>query len=162
MAFAIIVSLYVSVGLMSAAGCIFISQEVLPVKFEAVFFGLFLIPIASFYLAFTAYFGAKEAWVLETAAVGAFVALGCAGTRIPVLLIAGYALHGAWDLLHEVQAHLGTDAFYGREATQIPLAYGIFCATFDWCMAAYFYSRRAQWSSDAGTGLPPGKQTMRS
>ena len=48
MAFALIVSLYLSVGLMSAAGCIFISQKVLPAKYEAVFFGLFLIPIAGF------------------------------------------------------------------------------------------------------------------
>ena len=145
MAFAVIVSLYATVGLMSAAGCIYISQNVLPVKYEAVFFGLFLIPIAGFYLAFTAYFGSTEAWVLETAAVGAFAVLGCLGTRIPVLLIAGYALHGVWDLLHEVHAHLGMDAFGGRESTQTPLAYGVFCATFDWCMAAYFYSRRPHW-----------------
>jgi hypothetical protein len=145
--FAVILSLYLTIGLMSAAGSIYISQKILPARFEAVFFGLFLIPIAGFYLAFTAYFGATEAWGLETAAVGVFAVLGCLGTRIPVLLIAGYALHGVWDLLHEVHAHLGVDAFGGGRSTPTPLAYGVFCATYDWCMAAYFHSRRAQWSA---------------
>lgn len=147
MSFAIIFSLYVSIGLMSAAGAIFIAQKVLPTRFEPVFFGLFLVPIAAFYLAFTAYFGAKQAWGLETAAVGVFAVLGCLGTRIPLLLIAGYALHGVWDFLHELHTHVGMDTFDGRAPTPTPLAYGIFCATFDWCVAAYFYARRHEWSA---------------
>jgi hypothetical protein len=50
MAFAVIISLYVSIGLMSTAGTVYISQKVLPLRFEETFFGLFLISIAGFYL----------------------------------------------------------------------------------------------------------------
>jgi hypothetical protein len=71
--------------------------------------------------------------------------MGCLGTRLPVVLIAGYALHGLWDLLHEVHVHAGTEVFGGRESTQIPLAYGAFCAAYDWTMALYFLFRRGQW-----------------
>jgi hypothetical protein len=31
------------------------------------------------------------------------------------------------------------------QTSEIPLAYGVFCATYDWCMAAYFYTRRREW-----------------
>jgi hypothetical protein len=37
------------------------------------------------------------------------------------------------------------DAFGGREATTIPLAYGAFCATFDWVVVIYFAYRRRHW-----------------
>jgi hypothetical protein len=66
---------------------------------------------------------------------------------LPAVLIAGYALHGIWDLLHEVEAHAGLDVFAGREATQIPLAYGAFCATYDWAISLYFWHRRGRWSA---------------
>jgi hypothetical protein len=147
MALAAIFSLYVIIGLLSAAGSIYISQRVLPVRFEAVLFGLVLLPIAGVYLAFAAYFGEDAAFSLETAAVMAFALLGCLGTRAPVALIAGYTLHGAWDLLHEIHAHTGADVFGGSASTQIPLAYGAFCATYDWAMAVYFFNRRTQWKS---------------
>ena len=61
--------------------------------------------------------------------------------------IIGYVLHGLWDLLHELHAHAGVD-FDTRMMTEIPLAYGAFCATYDWCMAAYFSTRRRQWRAD--------------
>jgi hypothetical protein len=64
-----------------------------------------------------------------------------------VVLMAGYALHGGWDLLHEVQAHMQVNVFGGREATRIPLAYGAFCATFDWAMVVYFAYRRRHWGA---------------
>ena len=147
MALAVIISLYISIGILSAAGSIYISQRVLPVRLEAVVFGLFLVPIAGFYLAFAAYFGEHAAFSLETPAVIAFAVLGCLGTRVPIALIAGYALHGVWDLLHEIHAHSGTDVFGGWESTQIPLAYGAFCAAYDLAMAVYFFSRRSQWKS---------------
>jgi hypothetical protein len=147
MALTVIISLYISIGVLSAAGSIYLSQRVLPVRFEAVLFGLFLVPIAGFYLAFAAYFGEDAAFSLETVAVMAFAVLGCLGTRMPIALIVGYVLHGVWDLLHEIHAHTGADVFGGREATQIPLAYGAFCATYDWAMAVYFCSRQSQWKS---------------
>lgn len=145
MALAVIMSLYGSIGALSAVGSMYLSHRFVPARFEAGLYGLFLIAIAAFYLAFASYFGDAAAWSLETAAVLAFAVMGCLGTRLPVALIAGYALHGMWDLLHEVHAHAGTDVFGGRESTQIPLAYGAFCATYDWAMALYFLFRRGQW-----------------
>jgi hypothetical protein len=103
--------------------------------------------IAAFYLAFAAYFGAATAWRLETAAVLAFVAIGLLGARFPFALIAGYSLHGLWDLLHELQAHGAYSAFEPGQLTAIPLAYGVFCVAFDFCAAAYFYARRTEWNA---------------
>ena len=145
MALAIIIVWYVSIGALAAAGAMSLSQRFVPAKHEATLYGLFLIAIAAFYLACTSYFGEPAAWSLETVAALAFAAMGCLGTRIPVVLMAGYARHGGWDLLHEVQAHLHVDLFGGREATKIPLAYGAFCAMFDWAMVAYFAYRRRHW-----------------
>jgi hypothetical protein len=145
MALAIIMVWYVSIGALSAAGAMYLSHRFVPAKHEATLYGLFLIAIAAFYLACTSYFGDAAAWSLETAAVFAFAVMGCLGTRVPVVLMAGYALHGGWDLLHEVQAHMQVDVFGGREATKVPLAYGAFCATLDWAMVVYFTYRRPHW-----------------
>jgi hypothetical protein len=149
MALSVIVALYISIGLMSAAGSIAISKKVFSEKAQQVFFGLFMIPVAGFYLAFTAYFGNQEAWRLEAFAVALFTVLGVLGCRVTVVLVLAYVLHGFWDMLHELQAHAGV-AFDIGTGTQIPLAYGIFCATYDWCMAAYFYTRRREWSAAWG------------
>ena len=145
MALAIIMVWYVSIGALAAAGSMYLTHRFVPVKYEATLYGLFLIAIAAFYLACTSYFGDAAAWSLETVAVLAFAVMGLLGTRLPIVLIAGYALHGGWDLLHEVQAHTQVDVFGGRAATKIPLAYGAFCATFDWAMAVYFVYRRRHW-----------------
>ena len=147
MALSVIIILYVAIGLMSAAGSVFISKKLFSAKVEQTFFALFLIVIAGFYLAFTAYFGDEEAWRLEIGGVIAFTVLGLLGVRVPVALIIGYVLHGFWDLLHEVYAHGGGDLFSGQRATKLPLGYAAFCATYDWCMAVYFYTRRGQWSA---------------
>jgi hypothetical protein len=56
-------------------------------------------------------------------------------------------VHGLWDVLHEMHAHGGVDLFGAQQATEIPLAYGAFCATYDWCMAGYFYTRWSEWSA---------------
>jgi hypothetical protein len=48
-------------------------------------------------------------------------------------------------LLHELHAHGAYSAFEPGQLTAIPLAYGVFCAAFDFCMAAYLYVRRAEW-----------------
>jgi len=143
--FVVIVILYAVIGLMAAAGAILIARKMLPPKAEQIFYAMFLILIAAFYLAFVAYFGMATAWRLETAAVVAFVAIGLLGLRLPFALIVGYSLHGLWDLLHELQAHGAYSAFKPGQLTAIPLAYGVFCAAFDFCMAAYFYARRAEW-----------------
>ena len=145
--FAVIVVLYAAIGLMAVAGAIFIARKFLAPKAEQIFFAMFLIMIAGFYLAFAAYFGAATAWRLETAVVAAFVALGLVGVRLPLALIIGYPLHGLWDVLHELQAHDAYSAFEPGQLTAIPLAYGVFCLVFDFCIAAYFYRRRAEWAA---------------
>ena len=145
MALSIIIVLYVCVGILAVAGSIFISQKLFLAKAEQIFFALFLVAIAAFYLAFTAYFADEEAWRFETMAVVLFAIFGLVGVRVPFLLIVGYLLHGVWDVLHEVNAFGGTDLFGAHRLTELPLAYGAFCASYDWCIAAYFYTRRSQW-----------------
>ncbi len=54
MALSVIIVLYVCVGILAAAGSIFISQKLFSAKAEQIFFALFLVAIAGFYLAFTA------------------------------------------------------------------------------------------------------------
>ena len=147
MALSVIIILYVSVGFLAAAGSIFISQKLFSAKAEQIFFGLFLIAIAGFYLAFTAYFGNQRAWRLEIGAVIVFALFGLLGLRVPAVLIIGYLLHGVWDVLHEIQTHGGGDLFGAQQTTEIPLAYGAFCVAYDWCMAAYFYTRRRRYAS---------------
>ena len=63
----VIMVLYISIGVMAAAGSVYIAKSILGAKAEQIFFGLFLTPIAGFYLAFTAHFGDKNAWQLEAA-----------------------------------------------------------------------------------------------
>jgi len=92
---------------------------------------------------------------VETAVVVAFVAIGLIGTRSPFALIFGYCLHGLWDLIHELHAHGASSAFGPGQLTTIPLAYGVFCAAFDFCMAGYFYARRPEWML-ASKAVPPG------
>jgi len=143
--FVVIVILYAAIGLMAAAGVILIARKVLAPKAEQIFYAMFLIMIAAFYLAFAAYFGVATAWRLETAVIVAFVAIGLLGARLPFALIAGYSLHGLWDLLHEFQAHGAYSAFEPGQLTAIPLAYGVCCAAIDFCLAAYFCVRYSEW-----------------
>jgi hypothetical protein len=143
--FVVIVILYAAIGFMAAAGVILIARKVLAPKAEQIFYAMFLIMIAAFYLAFVAYFGVATAWRLETAVVVAFVAMGLLGARLPFALIAGYSLHGLWDLLHEFQAHGAYSAFKPGRLTAIPLAYGVCCAAIDFCLAAYFCTRYSEW-----------------
>ena len=143
----VIVVLYVAIGGMSAAGSVYLSKLILSAKQEQIFFGLFLIPIAGFYLAFAAHFGNKDAWPLEATAVAVFSVLGLVGIRVPFALIVGYLLHGVWDGIHEFNALAGGSLLSPRQTTPVPLAYGFFCATYDVLMAAYFYTRRNDWQA---------------
>jgi hypothetical protein len=145
--FVVIVILYAVIGLMAAAGTIFIARKILAPKAEQIFYAMFLMMIAAFYLAFVAYFGVATAWRLETSAVVVFVVIGLLGARLPFALVVGYSLHGLWDLLHELQAHGAHSPFAPGQLTAIPLAYGFCCVAIDFCLAAYFYTRRAEWSA---------------
>jgi len=144
MALSVIIALYIGMGLMAAAGSVAIAKTVLSPTAEQLIFGLVLVPIAGFYGAFTAYVGHAGAWRLEAGAVAVCAVLGVLGSRVPVVVLLGYGLHGLWDLRHALQAHAGLD-FATRTVTAMPLAYGAFCATYDGCLAAYFSSRRRQW-----------------
>jgi len=155
--FVVIVVLYAVIGFMAAAGAVYIVRKILAPKAEQIFYAIFLIMIAAFYLAFAAYYGAATAWRMETAVVMVFVAIGLLGARLPFALIAGYSLHGLWDLLHELQAHGVYSLLEPGRLTAIPLAYGVFCAAFDFCMAGYFYSRRAEWNA-AWKAAPRGSE----
>jgi hypothetical protein len=91
--FTVIVIRYAAIGFMAVAGAIFIARKFLAPKAEQIFFPMFLIMIAAFYLGFAAYFGAATAWQMETAAVLAFAAIGLVGMRLPLALIIGYSMH---------------------------------------------------------------------
>jgi hypothetical protein len=143
--FIVVVILYAVIGGLAASGTIFIVRRVFAPKAEQIFYAMFLIMIAAFYLAFTAYFGASAAWRLEAGVVAVYAVIGALGVRLPFALIVGYSLHGAWDLLHELQAHGAYSGFEPGQLTAIPLAYGVFCASFDLCVAGYSYARRSQW-----------------
>ncbi len=119
-----IIILYVGVGVLSAVGSIAISTKRFSAKAEQIFYGLLLAPIAGIYLAFTAHFAGNDAWRLEAMAVAVFAILGLLGSRLSVLLMLGYALHGAWDLIHEVFLHEGISGAGTGTLTGIPLAYG--------------------------------------
>lgn len=156
--FVVIVILYAVVGLLAAAGAVSITRKIFGPRAEQVFYGMFLIMIAAFYLAFAVYFGNATAWRAETAAVVVFAVIGLFGARLPVALIVGYPLHGLWDVLHELQAQGALSAFEPGQLTAIPLAYGVFCAAFDLSIVAYFYTRRAEWDA-AWTPQPQGETT---
>jgi hypothetical protein len=145
--FVVIVILYTVLGLMAAAGAIFIARKIFGPKAEQIFYAMFLIMIPAYYLPFVAYFGVATAWPVETAVVVVFVAMSLLGARLPVALIIGYPLHGLWDLVHELQAHGAYSAFGPGKLTAIPLAYGVLCAAFDFCIAAYCYTRRTEWNA---------------
>ena len=143
--FLVIVVLYATIGLLAAAGAISITRKIGP-KAEQVLYGLFLVIIAALYLAFVAYFGKATAWRVETAAVVFFALVGLFGVRLPIALVIGYALHGAWDLVHELQAQGAISTYYLGQLTAVPLAYGVFCAAFDVRIAAYAFKRRDEWN----------------
>ncbi|HEY7098401.1 MAG TPA: DUF6010 family protein [Terriglobales bacterium] len=145
--FVVIAILYVVIGIMAAMGTITIFRKIFTPKAEQILYAMFLIAIAALYLAFIAYFGAATAWQCETAAVIAFAAIALPGVRLPFALIIGFTLHGLWDFLHELQAHGGPSGFDPGQLTAVPLAYGFFCAAFDFYAAVYFYRRRGEWNA---------------
>lgn len=147
MALTIIIILYVTIGLLAAAGSVFLAKWLFSAKAEQVFFALFLVPIAAFYLAFTGYFGDDAAWPLEVGGTIVFAVFGLVGVRVPVALMTGYFLHGLWDLLHELHAHGAVELLSAQQVTEIPLGYGTFCAAYDWCMVGYFITRWREWST---------------
>lgn len=145
MALAAILCWYLVIGAMAAIGSVTVSRTRFSPRVEHIFFTLLLVLIAAMYLAFVAYFGDYSALRLEAGAVAVFGILGLLGLRFPMLLVLGYALHGGWDLVHEIWVHLDAGNGGVPLLTDIPLAYGVFCAAYDLGMAGYFFTRRAAW-----------------
>src|SRR3989442_8468466 len=112
--FFVIVILYAAVGLLAAAGAISITRRFFGPRVEQGFYGVFLMMIAGFYLAFVAYFGNPEAWRVGTAPVGFFSFIGFFGGSLPVALVLADALHRGGDLLPRLQAAGGYCAFAAR------------------------------------------------
>jgi hypothetical protein len=145
MALVAIMLWYIVIGVLAAIGTTTISRSQFSPRVEQVFFALLLIPVAGMYLTFIGYFGDSSALGPELYAIAVFVVLALLGLRLPAALILGYALHGAWDLVHEVSVHLASGSGGVRQLSDIPLAYGAFCAAYDWWVAGYFVTRRRAW-----------------
>ena len=145
MALAVIMLWYIAIGVLAAIGTTTITRSQVSPRVEQVFFALFLIPVAGMYLTFVGYFDDSSALRPELYAIAVFVVLAMMGLRLPAALILGYVLHGTWDLVHEVSVHLASGSDGARQLSEIPLAYGVFCAAYDWWVAGYFVARRSAW-----------------
>ncbi|MEF8792637.1 DUF6010 family protein [Thiohalorhabdus sp.] len=83
--------------------------------------------IAAIYLGFGLASGKPEKVLVQGLGAGAFFALAVLGLWLSTWwIVAGLVLHGLWDLGH-----------HGREGAvrEIPEAYPLFCAFFDWGLA---------------------------
>jgi hypothetical protein len=143
--FVVIVLWYAGIGLLATAGSVAVTQRFFPGRSEQIFYGAVFVLIAGVYLAFTAYFANAAVWRTEFIVAIAFSVFGIAGTRYAAALILGYPLHGIWDALHELAGHSDLVHSVSGELTAIPLAYGVFCATFDIAIAIYFVRRKQFW-----------------
>jgi hypothetical protein len=136
---------YIVIGVLAAIGTTTITRSQFSLRAEQVFFALLLIPVAGMYLTFIGYFGDSSALRPELYAIAVFVVFALLGLQLPAALVVGYVLHGAWDLVHEASVHLASGSGDARQLSNIPLAYGVFCAAYDWLVAGYIVARRSAW-----------------
>jgi hypothetical protein len=61
----------------------------------------------------------------------------------------GYVMHGLWDLSHS----LSGSSLAGLSMTEIPLGYGIFCATYDFTVAGYLMKSDTAWHESGSFDL---------
>jgi hypothetical protein len=93
----VIFLLYLVIGLLSAIGSILVFRRIFQGRWEQIFWALFLVVIAAFYLSFAAYFEAStHAWQTEVIAVAVFVGL-CGSRAIFPTCHCGRLCH-AWAL----------------------------------------------------------------
>src|SRR6516165_3640619 len=89
--------LYLVIGLLSAIGSIVIFRRLFQGRWEQIFWALFLVVIAAFYLSFAAYFGAStHAWQTETLGVAVFLVFAVGGLFSRSAIAVGYVMHGLW------------------------------------------------------------------
>jgi hypothetical protein len=138
----VVAVLYLVIGVLSAIGSILIFRRVFQGRWEQIFWALFLVVIAAFYLSFAAYFEAStHAWQTEVAAVAVFLACAVGGLFFRSAIAVGYITHGLWDLSH----CLSGSSLSGLPITEIPLGYGIFCLTYDLTVACYLMISDTPW-----------------
>jgi hypothetical protein len=138
----VIFLLYLVIGLLSAIGSILVFRRIFQGRWEQIFWALFLVVIAAFYLSFAAYFEAStHAWQTEVIAVAVFLACAVGGLFFRPAIAVGYVIHGLWDLSH----CLSGSSLSGLPITEIPLGYGIFCSTYDFTVACYFMISDTAW-----------------
>ena len=138
----VIFLLYLVICLLSAIGSILVFRRVFQGRWEQIFWALFLVVIAAFYLSFAAYFEAStHAWHTEVIAVAVFLACAVGGLFFRSAIAVGYVMHGLWDLSH----CLSGASLSGLSITEIPLGYGIFCSTYDFTVACYLMISDTAW-----------------
>jgi len=138
----VVALLYLVIGLLSAIGTILIVRRIFQGRWEQIFWASFLAVIAAFYLSFAAYFGASpHAWQTEVDGVAVFLVCAVCGLFFRAAIAVGYVMHGLWDLSHS----LSGSSLAGLSITDIPLGYGIFCATYDFVVAGYLIRSDTAW-----------------
>ncbi|NJD77827.1 MAG: hypothetical protein FIB08_12155 [Candidatus Methanoperedens sp.] len=89
---------------------------------------IILTAIASIYLGFALSDGRRREIIIEISAMTFFIALAVLGIWIsPYFLIAGYLLHGLWDIIHSP----------GIIQTEVVEWYKVLCMVYDWIMAVF-------------------------
>ena len=138
----VIAMLYAVIGVLGAVGSILVFRRIFQGRWEQIFWALFLLVIAAFYLSFAAYFGAStHAWQTEIGGVAVFLVFAVGGLFSRFAIAVGYVMHGLWDLSH----CLSGSSLAGLSMTEIPLGYGIFCSTFDFVVAYYLMISDSAW-----------------
>ena len=139
---AVIAILYIIVGLLAAVGTILVVPRILLGRWEQIFWAVFLVIVAAFYLSFAAYFDAtSHGWKTELFGVAIFLVCASGGAFSRQAIALGYVLHGIWDLSHSAA---GT-SFAGLTLTDIPVGYGMFCATYDFTVTYYILKSGRSW-----------------
>ena len=138
----VVALLYLTIGLLSVTGSIFVFRRIFQGRCEQIFWASFLVAIAVFYLSFAAYFGAvAHAWKTELVGVAVFLVCAVGGLFFRPLIAAGYVMHGLWDLSHS----LSGSSLLGLSITEIPLGYGLFCLAYDFVVAIYLMTSKTAW-----------------
>lgn len=146
----VVAILYATIGLLGAAGSIYMFQRMFIGRWEQIFWAVFLVVIAGFYLGFAAYFGVSSpAWRTEMIGVVVFLACAVIGLFTGPAIAVGYALHGVWDLFHSISG----PSLAGLSLTTIPLGYGVFCFTFDLTVACYILMGDRAWHEPGTSNL---------
>lgn len=138
---AMMVVLFVSVGVVAAVALTSVARRVLCGRYEQIYWSVLLIVIAALYSGFAAWFEVPvDAWITELSGIAVFVLVAVAGSFSVKGLALGYAMHGLWDMAHS----LFGSVILGHTLSAIPLGYGMFCAGFDLTAAVYL----ALWPHD--------------